>query len=1143
MKKVFRIHNAGASESDWFPSLEPGEAITKTIKDNSNQTEDLPTSIPSPFARMDLVRSAFSYVNDKANGIDGSTYHHKLVSDALDIGQILFNYDTNEEHLEIVAWDKQEQLNLLKGSGMPEHQALAETMELFLNQDKQFNFQLLDKFYILKYNHRVIGGTSPTTLFFAAPFNDKKAKQDRLMVNIQFGNDIMLDEQYLPLYLREPKFIKYMYALSRSNNFASVFSELYEYIDNNVKKIAVTNPALFNELNKLNPVDYFAGLERLFIGKVVGDTVDVLKGMPLYKHVSNPESIQSDFVIDSPKQVEVKGKMLSPLVLPVDTFNYPLMYTSEPWNPGNPAPAKDETPVVRRRLPYVKDHYPYLTQADFLEDYLIKLPYQVNHSKFYTLDKNYLLPLKKTFFEYIDQERLIARDLLKVIEHTQSVEVKLNIPIKGNQQVKYITYTKIYKKPSSVTSVGGYSGLGENDGTLLEAEFALAVSPFVKGDFPNKDYRVGVVNKMLSQPIDLQFLSGKGDSIESSFVSDRLKTPADSSTYYVVKNEFDLIQIRLKGGSVQGVLLPKFKQYISSSIKYSFAVDFGTSNTHIEYKTNQMNDSQPFIIGQEESQVVFTFRSNDLKNQIVKQSYFQFSHEMLPEKINDGTNEYKLPMRTVVLFNGDVDTKKGTYTYNHYNIAFDFEKAQIQPHLHHKTNIKWSNYNDTDNRKQLEHYVEHLLLLLRNKVLHNNGDFAQTEITWFYPSSMGESKIKALGTIWDNKVEEVFGLEPRQVLRSLPESLAPFYFYNNEKSVTAQSLPVVSLDIGGGTADIVVYQEDKPKLITSFKFAGNAIFGDGYGGSMSTNGFLSKHLNEYRSILAANSDTLNRVLDQLSANRHSEDIINFLFSLAQNKELQDKNVPTDFAKILANDEDLRLVFILYYTAVFYHLVKILKQSGFEKPSTILLSGSGSKTAFIADISHKQSDLALLFNKVHTKITGNTSQTNIQIEPNPKEITAKGGLYTQRQDLGELEKLTVVSLGGASENGRLFRPFDTTQELGKFSYQEISGSKEVLESIVDEVVDFLKLFKELHKEINFKNKFGVSQTSLNVIDEILNNGYHELMNFLMRGLEEKKKELGSDDVTVVEETLFFYPLIGVLNKLAKESTDEKQEEKA
>ncbi len=1081
-----------------------------------------------------MVRSAFHFVN--VNVIDGATYHHKLVSDALDIGQILFNYDINSEDLELIAWNKWDQLNALKASSHPEHRALAETFELFINQDTQFNFGKVDNFYILKYSHRVIGGISPTTLFFAAPFNDNKPAQDRLQVDIRFGNDIMLDEHYLPLYQREPKYIKYLYALSRKDNFANTFKELYQYIDLTVKKLAKENKDLFNELNTLDINDYFSGLQYLHIKGNSGDTVHALSELPLYKYSADPESIQSDFAIASPKQIEVNGKLLTPLVLPVERFNFDLTYTVEKWNPATPAPRRDDTPIELRRLPHVRDQYPYLTQADFLEDYLIKVPYKLNSNKFYTLGKNYFLPLKPIFFEYFTKEELTSQKLIEIVDHAQSVEVRLNIPIKGGKGVNKITYCKIYKKPSSVTSIGGLSGLGEHDGILVDADLAVAITPLVNGSFPHKDYRIGLVNGMPTRNVDLQLYDANGFRVNARYNNTRLNKGA-SSLYYVVQDSFNYVQLQVDG-NIQGLLIPEFKTYEPGNNQFSFAIDFGTSNTHIEYKKQNERDSRPFKVEKEESQIAYSFNHTE-KSNLIKQFYFQFSHELLPEVINDGSNDYKLPMRTVVLYNKNVNVNHGTYTYNHYNIAFDFEKAQIQPHLNHKTNIKWSNYNDNENRKQLEHYIEHILILLRNKVLLNDGNLEETKITWFYPSSMGENKINALGQVWRGKVGGIFGARVVEAMNSLPESLAPFYFYNNEAGVTAQALPVASLDIGGGTADLVIYKEDKPQLLTSFKFAGNAIFGDGYGGSMATNGFLKKHLDKYRELVKTNSDTLNDVLEQLSASRNSEDIINFLFSLTNNKTLTQNNVRIDFATELANDQDLKLVFLLYYSAVFYHLAKVMHTAGFEKPSILLLSGSGSKTAFIADNTSNQANLSLLFNKIFEKISGEQSRvkTEIKIEANPKEITAKGGLYTAAYDRIDLEELTVVSLGSTIDNG-LLKPYDTSSTAQKYSYRELNASREHLQGVIDEVLHFLKVFMELHKEINLKNKFDVSQTSLNVIDEVIENGNHDLMNYLMRGLGEKQKELDSDDVTAVEETLFFYPLIGLMNKLAKDSVDGK-----
>ena len=56
----------------------------------------LPTSIPSPFARIDLVRTAFAKVGDdgnleglERNGLATATDNHKLISDALDIWSVI----------------------------------------------------------------------------------------------------------------------------------------------------------------------------------------------------------------------------------------------------------------------------------------------------------------------------------------------------------------------------------------------------------------------------------------------------------------------------------------------------------------------------------------------------------------------------------------------------------------------------------------------------------------------------------------------------------------------------------------------------------------------------------------------------------------------------------------------------------------------------------------------------------------------------------------------------------------------------------------------------------------------------------------------------------------------------------------------
>src|SRR5690606_28969516 len=176
----------------------------------------LPTSVPSPFARMDLVRNAFSVVT--RDNIDGATDSHKLISDTFDIGQILFNYDKHKSSLKIIAWNYKSDLIELINSSNSKHKHLGETLKLFLDQDtEKFNFDKTESIFMLEYNGVIIGGTSPRTLFFASP------KSHEINVNIRFGGDTMLDDDYLSLYKRESNYVKYIYALSKTENFHNNF--------------------------------------------------------------------------------------------------------------------------------------------------------------------------------------------------------------------------------------------------------------------------------------------------------------------------------------------------------------------------------------------------------------------------------------------------------------------------------------------------------------------------------------------------------------------------------------------------------------------------------------------------------------------------------------------------------------------------------------------------------------------------------------------------------------------------------------------------------------------------------------------------------------------------------------------------------
>ena len=221
MSKIFG--KSGKGGQDWFVSDAYADREIDSIKDpNGGMAISMPTAIPSPFARIDLVKTAFkniakspvgklkAFISDEGSVIAGR-HDEKLVSHTLDIAELLFNYDSLKDDLKIIIWDRNRELSTLR-NGPVAHQRLADTFELYLDQDKEsYNFELLNRLYLIQYKYKIIGCTSPATLFFVTA-NDLTDAQISLTTN-----DVFFDNSYVPLYERDPEFQKYIYGLFEAN--------------------------------------------------------------------------------------------------------------------------------------------------------------------------------------------------------------------------------------------------------------------------------------------------------------------------------------------------------------------------------------------------------------------------------------------------------------------------------------------------------------------------------------------------------------------------------------------------------------------------------------------------------------------------------------------------------------------------------------------------------------------------------------------------------------------------------------------------------------------------------------------------------------------------------------------------------------
>lgn len=1101
---VFRLQDGtdlSGSLKHWDDSVIYDETRITTIKSSNEETTVAPTSIPSPFARMDLARTAFANV---AKDMDkAAKMYQKIVSDTLDVAEIFFNYDKLRDKVEIVVWDKATDLAKMIQS----QPVMGRTLEKFINRDSDsFHFDRLQRLYFLNYigpdrpnTLNIIGSTSPVTLFFsvANEQNDRGDDLSYVSPHIHFGQDMPFDKGYQPLHNRDGEFIKYLYAFRKSvPGFAGIFKEVSSYLDECYKRL---KQELKDEIDALTDASV-NNYNKLSLGN---DFVEIL-GYNFHKRPDIRPS--SDFEINSSVNHGIR-----PLVLPVENGNeYASMrYTQSAWGTQNKAPYYDPQTISERVLPFEGSAYPYLTVSDFLADTIVRMPYELNVEAFYDGGIgeihacSYLLPLTKSFFDYFTVNDLMGmvdaadgrqKQMLEMKKLATGVEVVLRIPVKKG----FVEYHRNYYD----NAVGNNS---QNNGGIVEKSFGLGVFPLVKCQQEQQaHFRVALFDKTKNN-ILLDFFKGS-DKVQVDRVMRReCHENCSVETYVVEHKNFDRIVVNVRG--CQAVIVPKFN-IESGQAAFTFAVDFGTTNTYIEYCIDG-NPSKSFDIVEGECQMQKLHldygRDKDVRD--------SFDNNFVPQIIAEGS-EYEFPIRTAFAEYKDVDFKKSVYSLASGNIPFKYEKDVIPTYNVVKTDLKWS----STQRDRIRLFIENLVFMMRNKVLLNGGRLSNTKVVWFYPASMTDAQKDQLMAIWNNLYDKYFGTYSATNVIPMSESIAPYYFYRNKKGAKSNA---ITIDVGGETTDIYAVEGNVPMMLTSFRFASNAVFGDGYNWDSDNNGFVKLFKDEIQDILRTNnlvdlSNAFSGILDK----KRSSDIIAFFFSLAGNKQVTSSNIHSlNFIQKLSDNKQLKYVFVLFYTSIVYHVALAMKARGLQVPSTIAFSGNGSNTLKV--LSSNERTLAEFFGRIFQKVYGgNAGTVEVIVEEQPKKATCKGGILRTERQAADLKDDIMFDLLGCDAT--------TTIENKTLS----SLDENTKEQIVDEVFGFIAFTKDMNKDDYFRNKFDVDASVENIIDGLFT--VDKVKEYLKEGIERRRQELNNMNARdSIDETLFFYPFVGLLNELARE----------
>jgi len=1222
---IFRIHDDGASDirlECWGLSSKLDSNRIRTIKDTIRKgSSKVATSVPSPFARMYLFDTAFKMVSEQ---LDGDTVYHQLVSDCLDIFQFLFNAGNGDANIKFKQWNRNERINKLKDNpeGHP-HRLLADSLELFFTN----KFSNVQDITLIYYKDILLGGTSPFTVFFTSPNWHREMEENRIVIASTTG-DVYFDLDYTPLHLRDKMFVEFIWKFYLSHR--SILNEKCDgfstYIINTIAK---HNKELERKMNNEwddyinNPQKLEDDYQRI---NVIPNSSTYLQVNHLFAYavksggISSKIESESDFLMITSSD-NYKNELdadnnptnpLKPLVL-LKGMNVPgtFTYDNTPWDPTTDIRRNsifdtygEPLPLVERYLPGNSQiQYPFITTEDFLEDNLVKMPFKLNNKKFltgYSGDFNFLLPIKKQYFNFFTIEDLHNKNL-EIIPLDNKITVKLKIPIRNRKGISFVIMTKDYdlenipaaqckaglaiypfykimdaekirrrikeiektirENNEAIKKSNNNSSLAENIKSLEEQIKVLRADLESKKKYDSlNDYTVLLADRNDKLRVDGIEFWQTNDIVAKKSIDVKRPEPrtkkgiSAASNYYKVNSGFDLIEVKLSdegNKAYSGLIIPQFKEiYNQESTKtFTFAIDFGTSNTHIAY-TDIVDDKKPktFDISESDIQMVLLNKPGDSK--IVAEKYrmgydsfpeidILVNREFVPAIIGKEFNSHVVfPIKTSTCEKKTFSSEK-TDLFTNINVGFYMDSEKASSDFSYTTNLKWlfESPKDTKDTERIKSYIKQLLEMVKNKVILNNGSLADLKITYMLPLSMDSTSADNFKELWENTFREVFKSSCNNLPERITESAAPYYFLKfNEGEIGIEHDKTVNIDIGGGTTDILFIMKGKGVssgerfLSTSFKFAGNDIWGDGFNRNKKDNGFIKNFL-KFREKNKQAKEICDDIFDSFLQDKSytSEDTIGILFRYDDHFKF--------IESIKKHNTELKVIFYIHYCSIIYHILQILETNKLEIPRYFTFTGKGSQYISLlcndSNINRLTKELLRVFTDKNAP-----EGFKVLLIPNPKEATANGAVILVNED--ENEKRLYRRVEDDGKTVEVFHwgsetSYSVNLEKGISKNKEIISNQEFCDSTLKNSQSFInRIFTDLALK-KFLSDQGIKkydeylsffETKDVTKSGILYDSFYSALNYY------KKKE-----GEAISETFFFLTLKDAVYSLSKKITEQ------
>lgn len=1034
-------------------------------------------SIPSPFARMILFKNAFEDQNFPKEKRD------EILEDILDVMELVFIHKTTIFH------DKLKILDVDLADALPStlnstHKKYIKTLNDFSEHykiskgDKPLVYNKFSILYI-KSDHEdfdnIIAGTSPFTVFFTPEKN----------VNIpgffEFGSKLQgITKRKIKTFTeRNIYFLKFLKGFintplpDSASGFVGAIEDKFKIF----------------EISKLDKIVLQTSQE------IKDTTTNEISKVTI---ISNPPLLYE--FMDDVINIDSYYKIL-PSLNP-DEFNLPLVLsknnTSNVYYNGVPFPNKwdlifDKAVVEdidRNYLPGTIKKCPWIASADdFLEKNLIKLPYTLYSEKMYdgaNNDKNnfqFLIPLTEKYFRYFKPEDiekyLTYRSIVSDTNNNDSIEIILKIPICGNRKdgTDFITIKKMYNpsninyqnfekdsKTGKIIKKGLYSALwpsisNNEDNSLINRYYVIQYENLNPINDKWKDSKFyNYLNE--EDKIILKEIKNTRDFGDNVIKQDRNK----STRIYSLKYSPIFIQMISQNGD-KGFFLPKFddsfKELNSNSQKKMYVgIDFGTSNTVIAFK-EEIDGNEIKLLPIMEKNFI-KFYGNKVKELGEKQFNTAINMFFVPFKHGiDEKNEFiGLPFSTEVCYLGVLPSLK--HPILDCNITFKREIPDDENN-YIKTNLKWSS-SDIQNKELINLFFKEIKTIVDKQSVERNVPANNIEYRYSYPLSFDN----------DQKANLKMIFEDFKANTKLDESqCSAKYFTYFEKTIFAISIPypALTIDIGGGTSDIVGYMSGETMFKCSILFGGQDIFNDLVRDNTINNPIVLS-LKNYLLNLAKRDEELGFVYNNSIFDKYkdSHSLFSYIVSKEEFKKAKMHIHETEFYKYF------RLIILYFYSSLFYFVAlnikkyfkdNKIKNDKFNKIS-IGIAGNGSK--LLKWITRDDEwDNFVLNNPSYHKITNNifklalgitndNFKISIILSKYPKEEVVRGLLIEDKDSdkISSQETNSLFTGENLSLNADKIELFDDISKISRNNY-----SKLIVED--SEIVKFNNIFCDNLKE--------------------------------------------------------------------------------